>query len=542
MSKRMAINILAVFLLTILVLWGLNYFYKGPVPNLKLEELRNEFAIRDTSSVDHRMFVELQKNFESPQEVTIACLSCHNGTHREVMASNHWNWQRVAYVEGRGIRTIGKKNILNNFCIGAESNEQACSKCHIGFGMTDDQFDFTNQRNVDCMVCHDNSEEYIKGASMSGYPDRKVNLTKVAQSVGPPSKINCGACHFYSGGGNNVKHGDLEDALLASTREIDVHMATNGMDMLCIDCHKTEYHNISGRLYSVSSNNINRATCEECHSSVPHLDDMLNKHNAKVSCQTCHIPVYAKENPTKMSWKWSDAGKLKDGQPYEVEDSLGQHSYMSIKGSFVWEKNVIPDYMWFNGTADHYLLGDTIVVEKPVVLNQLNGSHSDPGSKIIPVKIHIGDQIYDKKYKMLIQPKLFSSQPGDGGYWTEFDWGKAAAAGMKTIGLPYSGEYGFIETIMYWPVNHMVSPAEEAVQCAECHNSTQSRIASLNDFYLPGRDRNFWLDGFAKIGIILALMGVVIHGAARFVTNTVKIETAASPDEDSQPDENKTDD
>ena len=61
-----------------------------------------------------------------------------------------------------------------------------------------------------------------------------------------------------------------------------------------------------------------------------------------------------------MSWKWSDAGKLKDGKPYEEEDSLGNHNYMSIKGSFVWERNVKPDYIWFNGTADHYLLGDTI--------------------------------------------------------------------------------------------------------------------------------------------------------------------------------------
>ena len=47
--------------------------------------------------------------------------------------------------------------------------------------------------------------------------------------------------------------------------------------------------------------------------------------------------------------------------------------------------------MWFNGTADHYLLGDTIQ-SIPVKMNTLNGSYTDRHSKIIPVKIHVGDQ------------------------------------------------------------------------------------------------------------------------------------------------------
>jgi octaheme c-type cytochrome (tetrathionate reductase family) len=343
MSKRMIKNIVFVLVLNILILFAINYFYIEPVPNLKLEKLRNEYIIKDTSSVDHTQFAELHKDFKSPQEVTIACLSCHNGTHKEIMASNHWNWQRVSYIEGRGIRALGKKNILNNFCIGAESNEKACSKCHIGYGMTDDHFDFTNQSNVDCMVCHDNSEGYIKGSSMAGYPAREVNLSMVAQSVSKTTKSNCGACHFYSGGGNNVKHGDLEEALLACTREVDVHMAANGIDLSCTDCHTSSYHNIKGKLYSVSSSNTNRVLCEDCHTSIPHMNEILNEHSSKVACQTCHIPTYAKENATKMAWKWSDAGELKDGKPYSVDDSLGNHSYMSIKGSFVWEKNVVPE-------------------------------------------------------------------------------------------------------------------------------------------------------------------------------------------------------
>ena len=50
------------------------------------------------------------------------------------MASSHWNWERIEYVEGKGIRAIGKKNVLNNFCIGVAGSQQSCDKCHAGYG------------------------------------------------------------------------------------------------------------------------------------------------------------------------------------------------------------------------------------------------------------------------------------------------------------------------------------------------------------------------------------------------------------------------
>lgn len=508
-------KIIAVIVLVIAVLVLVNILHEEKTENLNLTELKQKYLTKPVPSVDHSKLPQLQKNFNTPQEVTETCLTCHTETHKEVMQSSHWNWERVAYIEGRGITELGKKNLLNNFCIGASSNEQSCAKCHIGFGMTDDHFDFNNAKNVDCMVCHDNSEEYQKGSSLAGYPDRNVNLTKVAQSVGNPSRGTCGYCHFNGGGGNNVKHGDLEQAIAETDKEVDVHMGVNGMDMSCVDCHSAENHQIKGRLYSVSSENNNRAYCEDCHTNLPHFDDVLNRHTSKVACQTCHIPVYAKVNATKMAWYWSEAGKLKDGKPFEEEDKDGNHDYMSIKGRFVWEKNVKPDYIWFNGTADHYIIGDTIK-SIPVEMNKLYGSHDDVNSKIIPVKIHVGDQIYDKKYNTLIQPKLFAPEKGDSAYWQDFDWNLAAEAGMKRIGQPYSGEYGFVKTKMYWPVNHMVSTKENSVQCNECHTrEDDGRLAKLTGFYLPGRDRNISLDFIGGMLFIISLLGVLIHGAVR---------------------------
>ena len=121
------------------------------------------------------------------------------------------------------------------------------------------------------------------------------------------------------------------------------------------------------------------------------------------------------------------------------------------------------------------------------------------------------------KNNYLIQPKTVSTHPGDSAYWNEFDWQKACAAGMNEVGLPYSGEFGFTNTNMYWPVNHMVAPAKKAVTCSECHSRTDSRLANLTDFYMPGRDRNIWIDRAGAGILILTLLGVMVHGAARFV-------------------------
>lgn len=514
------LSLVLIVLVTVGIIAALQAFNPPKEPNLALEELRVKYAKEDQPAVDHSKFPILKQKFASAQEVTATCLTCHEERHDEVVNSSHFNWDRLSYIDGRGIKALGKKNALNNYCISVTGNEAACAKCHTGYGMTNSKtFDFTNANNVDCLACHAQSNEYVKGSGSGGLPEEGVDLSLVAQTVGKPTITNCGTCHFYGGGGNNVKHGDLEEALFNATRDVDIHLANDGINMTCVDCHTAENHQILGKLYSVSSSNVNRLLCENCHTNTPHLSEMLNKHTAKVACQTCHIPEYAKVNPTKMEWYWSDAGKLKDGDPYSIEDEEGEHVYMSIKGSFKWAKNVEPEYVWFNGKADHYFIGDKIdTTASAVQVNHLMGSHDDPESKIIPVKVHRGDQIYDTENLTLIQPRLYGTSKGDSAYWEDFNWNTAAEAGMKAVGVPYSGHYDFIKTEMYWPVNHMVSKAENSLQCADCHTRNNGRLAELTGFYLPGRDHNSLLDSIGKWMILLSLFGVIAHGASRILS------------------------
>jgi hypothetical protein len=80
-------------------------------------------------------------------------------------------------------------------------------------------------------------------------------------------------------------------------------------------------------------------------------------------------------------------------------------------------------------------------------------------------------QIYDTRNRYLILPQLF----GEKGFWTTFNWDEASKIGMEANHLDYSGEYDFIYTTMYWPVNHMVAPAKNSLKCTDCHSNKESR-------------------------------------------------------------------
>ncbi len=487
--------------------------------NLELEDLREEFAVKHIPSVDHSKHEDLQVDFDNPHEITATCLSCHTERGTEVLANAHWMWEREAYIEGRGITYLGKKNLINNFCTGIVSNEATCNRCHIGYGWRDDSFDFDNPYNIDCLVCHDNSGLYEKAPGLAGYPVQGLDFRTIVQSVGRPQKANCGYCHFYGGGGNNVKHGDLEVALLTASREVDVHMSADGGHLECVDCHPAVNHQMLGRYYGVSSDNTQRATCMDCHTQFPHLNHKLNEHTIKVACQTCHIPVYAKVNPTKMFWDWSTATRRQDGKPYEILDTLGFQLYTSEKGDFNWEWNAVPDYVWFNGTADHLLLTDVIDPEQgPLQINTLLGSYEDVNARIYPVKIHRGKQPYDTEYLTIIQAKLWDEEENVGALWIDLNWEAALRTGMEHIGMPYSGNYDFIDTEMFLRVNHMVSPSEDALQCQDCHTRNDGRLRQVPGVYIPGQTTLAAIDYFGMFLLICSLAGVAGHAALRYLS------------------------
>ena len=403
--------------------------------------------------LDHSAF--FKKPFKTGEEVTQACLKCHPAAAHEVMQTAHWTWlgdkiQRPGMAQPLA---IGKANLINNFCIGIKGNWASCTRCHAGYGWSDAHFDFRDQTKVDCLVCHDWSGGYIKGDA--GEPAPGTDLLAAAQSVGYPKRENCGTCHYYGGGGLGVKHGDLDTSLDNPSASLDVHMGRE--KMLCIDCHRTQHHHISGRSFSVSVQDHGGISCLDCHAQFKHQDQRIERHTSALACQACHIPRYAEKVPTKMFWDWSQAG---DGRRKE-----NPHHYLKIKGQFVYGQDLVPEYHWFNGKVDRYLQGDPIATKGPTVLNPLHGDIQDPSARIWPFKAHWAKQPYDTVTRCLLVPVT----GGPGGYWHNFNWDQALRLNVTNTGQVYSGHYGFAETVTYWPLSHMVTPKAQALRCVDCH-------------------------------------------------------------------------
>ncbi|MBN2907169.1 MAG: tetrathionate reductase family octaheme c-type cytochrome [Rhodobacteraceae bacterium] len=498
------------------------------------------------STADHSKFKELQRVFTSGPEVTEACLSCHTEASKQMMHSIHYKWEFENPTTGQ---MLGKSHVLNSFCGNVASNEARCTSCHAGYGWTDmSQPPPADETRVDCLVCHDNSGQYTKLDTGAGHPPLEakgktitgadawaVDLKEAAQSVGLPTRENCGGCHFYGGGGDNVKHGDLSSALYHPTKEVDVHMAEDGLNFTCETCHVSDKHVFAGSRYDVKAMDTEGtgmpgmrrdvATCESCHGDTPH--DMLtltgiklNDHADRVACQTCHIPEFARGGvATKTRWDWSTAGKMdENGHPLHINgytqgNGKELHTYLATKGDFEYGEDVVPYYSWFNGQVEYTLSDQTIDPTQVVDINKIEGSADDGRSRIWPFKRMDGRQAYDSVLNRLVYSNVWGPTT-DTAFWTNFDWAKAIDAGMKAAGAEYSGQYGFVDTHMYWPITHMVAPASDALDCAECH-AKDGRLANLAGFYMPGRNPTSW-GGLIGMAVLLTMAaGVAVHGALR---------------------------
>jgi len=344
---------------------------------------------------------------------------------------------------------------------------------------------------IDCLVCHDRTGTYIKVPTEAGMPDPKVDLVKVAKSVGRTSRQTCGECHFNGGGGEAVKHADMSRQLLDPERSCDVHMG--GYDFQCAECHRTRNHKIAGRSTSVPVSE-GGFSCEKCHGEKPHscdslLDHHLNKHAETIACNTCHSPVYAKCKPTVVNWDWSKAGD-KNRKP--VKDKYGMPDYDWKKGEFTWLESGKPIYTWYNGSMKRMLLGDKMDLDTPHInITEPVGSIKDPGSKIAPFKFMQGTNAFDLEHRYFLVPHLFPKGKEDPtAYWIHADWQKSFTAGMKAAQLPYSGKFKWVRTRMYWGIEHEVMPANMGLSCVQCHESLKGE-RTCNRCHQDNKDVDF---------------------------------------------------
>lgn len=480
---------------------------------------------------DHSKHRALQKTFTGGQEITQACLSCHSEAEAQFKQTIHWTW--VGHTDKNG-KQLGKAgDSLNNFCLATNKmDDKGCSSCHTGWK--------AKEQGVNCLLCHSRKKvnwseafEDYQAFSESDDPEEleianelQGEIRAAVQDIGRPTRQNCGECHFKGGGGDGVKHGDLDTSLAKPNKALDVHMGVDGQNFECTRCHTTVQHHIAGRIYSkpafterkslIENDLTAKISCESCHSSTPHeAGHKANDHTDKVACQSCHIPEFARVLPTKMSWDWSQSGKLKDGKKYKEKGPLGTIDYMSIKGQMRWDKNVVPEYAWFNGAMNTMTVKDRIDPARIVTVSGPVADAADRNARIFPFKIHRGKQPYDKINNNLLAPLL----SGKNGYWATLDWHDALSRGMQSMDVAYSGQFDFVSTTYYFPTTHMVAPKDKVVTCNECHKRDDGRLANISGVYMPGRDRIGMVSTLGWAAVCAALFGVALHGLGRIFTN-----------------------
>lgn len=419
---------------------------------------------------DHKE--NLSGPYDNIPQIIEECLMCHDDSGDEVLQSNHWNWlSSISSAKFKPDSDNGKHISINNFCIAVPGNSSPCTTCHLPYSGKDESFDFNSAENIDCLVCHEQTGTYAKLKFESISSDSTIDLLAIAQSVAKPTDTNCGSCHFRGIGGVMMQSGAMDNSLFEPAEENDIHLG--GLGFGCADCHETNKHNISPKNESGEST----VACENCHDSAPHEKELLNKHYAAVACQTCHIPIYSRTEPSIVQWDWSKAGEDRQS----VKNEFGEETYIKTVGELVWAKNIKPGYYWSNSTSNYYELGEKIEKNKIVDLNKPAGKISDLISKISPYKVVKVKQPFDPVNKNLIIPSIFGEQ----GYASTFDWVSASSEGMKEVNLEFSGTVDFIETKMHWPINHFVMSADNALKCTSCHGIGGEKLLNWKDLGYP---------------------------------------------------------
>lgn len=409
-------------------------------------------------------------------EGTKTCLQCHRAEAESFFHSQHYQWKgatpQLANAHGR---RLGKINTINDFCTGPSINwigvvknsrgevvSKGCSRCHAGAGARPSEHMSEQQlENIDCLVCHASGYQRdiftTSDGSFAWKPilwKNQEGLDSVSKRISRPTRTMCLRCHSASGGGPNYKRGDLEYVLADPPRDHDVHMASDGANLQCVDCHAGSDHRVLGRGADLPATDSpgSRLSCDgSCHTSSPHTQPVLNRHASRVFCTSCHVPAFAREEPTDMVRDWSKASYNAEADRYTA--------------TIAFQKNVTPVYAWFNGTSVAALPNQAVRLDRDgrVIMMAPIGTRRDPSARIYPFKLHRGRMPLMTKRRWIV-PMLVEEFFADGN----------VDAAVRNASREFYGianpEYGWADTVRYMGIFHGVQPADKAVSCLGCHS------------------------------------------------------------------------
>jgi hypothetical protein len=413
------------------------------------------------------------------------CQQCHLDKYNEVFGSAHYQWQGDALNIVNGPTKQGKiAGSMNAYCINILGNFGACGSCHIGLGvmpstsLTQSQLD-----NIDCFLCHHKDYKRVKNTTTGLFePAPGVDMNTIVKTVHRPVRANCLQCHAKAGGGDGVKRSLTLAHASTGDRNYDVHMATTGGNLVCQQCHNFTNHRVAGRgseLRPTDSTTVIGCSTSTCHptklSSTGHSTSAINRHVARVACQTCHIPVYAKNASDTTATEATETHR--DWRVSEWNATLNRY-----EPSHVMANNLKPVYRFFNRTSWVYNMKDPVVYDSKTSAYQVSrpiGAINDSST---------ATKLYPFKYKTANQPittglstnVLIALSTKD--YFATGIYDTAVKAGLTNMGYSSTTPYTTIVTDEYQMLNHQVAPKANALACSQCHpNATATQVKLITD-------------------------------------------------------------
>ncbi|MGD9264906.1 MAG: hypothetical protein PVJ71_03915 [Lysobacterales bacterium] len=398
------------------------------------------------------------------------CLECHAEHAFDVFESTHYQWKGMAPDMINQASLLQGKHAggVNTYCGSITGNWEGCSNCHVGRGAEPEPLASQAQlENIDCMICHQDAYKRTRvgGVFQPDVANMSISMDEAVQTVHKPTRASCLQCHAKAGGGDAVKRGDLALATAHTTDwQYDVHMATSGADLNCQSCHVPENHRFPGKGSDIRPTDLAGmdldCTTGGCHGPAPHESSEINQHTQKVACQTCHIPVYAK-----------NASDTAANEATELDRSWqagSEHAHPPYHPVLVKANNQVPVYRYWNRLSDNYLLFDAVYEDPETGTHHTSvpdGSVNDPDSKLYPFKYKTSDYPLRTESSQLIA--LDTSV-----FFATADAEAATIAGLQNMGFNWDDEYRWVTTDTYQLLNHQVSPGDDALRCSACHMTT----------------------------------------------------------------------
>jgi hypothetical protein len=331
-----------------------------------------------------------------------------------------------------------------------------------------------------------------------------ITTEQAARTVHRTTRQSCLNCHAGAAGGDGTKRGDLSSALANPPVGLDMHMSTaaGGASLSCSSCHNVNgtdgksSHRVRGRGLDLRANDVTtRFTCDSagCHTATPHGNvtngAALNRHTAKVACQTCHITSFAKVvNGVGLSTEIA-----RDWQaPHLTQTACnGRGGWLPNE---VKAANVRPTYKWFDGTSRVSYVGESLAGMPTTPLNAAlaqaigvttgtpafvlghpNGAVNVTTAKIYPMKEHAGKLARHTANNRLVPHSTFE-------FFRTGSFCRAVSVGLgrnpdvdcvagQLAAVPSGADVVPVHT--YQTINHGVDVSANALgaanRCGNCH-------------------------------------------------------------------------